>query len=69
MLVSALLLSAFSRLGSWVVVADPLVKADAIVVFGGQLPFRAMEAAAIYHEGWAPEVWVTQSDSVGLFGF
>ena len=64
MLVAALLLSAFSRLGSWVVVADPLVKADAIVVFGGQLPFRAMEAAAIYHEGWAPEVWVTRSDSL-----
>jgi len=37
--------------------------ADAIVVFGGQLPFRAMEAAAIYKQGWAPEVWVTQADS------
>jgi len=44
-------------------VADPLQKADAIVVFGGQLPFRAMEAAALYRQDWAPEVWVTQSDS------
>lgn len=57
---AVLLLLALSRLGSWLVVADQLQKADAIVVFGGELPFRAMEAAAIYKEGWAPEVCVTQ---------
>jgi len=46
-------------LGGWLVTADPLQKAQAIVVFGGHLPFRAMEAAALYREGWAPEVWLT----------
>ena len=58
-----LLSLAFIHLGSWVVVEDPLQKADAIVIFGGHLPFRAMEGAAIYRQGWAPEIWVTQSDS------
>lgn len=43
------------------VVADPLQESDAIVVFGGQLPFRAMEAAAIYRQGWAPELGVAAS--------
>lgn len=57
---AVLLLLAFSRLGSWLVVADPLQKADVIVVLAGQLPFREMAAAAIYKEGWAPEVCVTQ---------
>jgi uncharacterized SAM-binding protein YcdF (DUF218 family) len=57
---AVLLLLAFSRLGSWLVVADPLQKADVIVVFAGQLPVREMAAAAIYKEGWAPEVCVTQ---------
>src|SRR5262245_46510533 len=49
-----------SRLGYWLVVADPLEPARAIVVLGGRLPFRAIEAASIYREGWAREVWLTQ---------
>jgi len=48
------------RFGRWLVVADPLQPANAILVLGGCVPFRAMEAAAIYHQGWAPEVWLTQ---------
>jgi uncharacterized SAM-binding protein YcdF (DUF218 family) len=60
---AVLLVVAFGRAGSWVVVSDPLQKADAIVVFGGQLPFRAMEAAKIYRAGWAPELWLTQGDN------
>ena len=59
-MISVLLLLALSHLGTWLVVADTLQKADAIVIFSGQLPFRAMEGAAIYRQGWAPEVWVTQ---------
>jgi len=47
-------------LGAWLVTADPLEPAGAIVVFGGEVPFRAMEAARIYHEGSAPKVWLTQ---------
>ena len=39
---------------------DPLRTARASVVFGGQVPFRAMEAATIYRQGWTREVWLTQ---------
>jgi uncharacterized SAM-binding protein YcdF (DUF218 family) len=48
-----------SRLGTFLMTADPLRPAQAIVVLGGHLPFRAIEAASLYHAGWAPEVWVT----------
>ena len=50
---------AFVAVGHWLIVADPLQPARAIVVFGGQLPFRAMEAAAIFQQGFAPEIWLT----------
>ena len=40
-------------------VADPLESARAIVVLSGRVPFRAMEAASMYRQGWAPEVWVS----------
>jgi uncharacterized SAM-binding protein YcdF (DUF218 family) len=46
--------------GTWLVVADPLQPAPAVVVFGGHVPFRAMEAASIYKQGWTREVWLTQ---------
>jgi uncharacterized SAM-binding protein YcdF (DUF218 family) len=48
-------------LGAWLVVEDPLAHARAVVVLGGQVPFRPMEAAAIYRQGWAPEVWITRA--------
>ncbi|MGA2133201.1 MAG: YdcF family protein [Bryobacteraceae bacterium] len=47
-------------LGAWLIVEDPLQPARAAVVLPGQLPFRAMEAAAIYRQGWVGEVWLTQ---------
>src|SRR5947207_8483277 len=46
--------------GTWLVVEDRLEPARSVVVFGGHLPFRAMEAAAVYRQGWAGEVWFTQ---------
>src|SRR5436309_3112534 len=46
--------------GTWLVVEDRLQPARSVVVLGGQLPFRAMEAAAVYGQGWAHEVWLTQ---------
>jgi uncharacterized SAM-binding protein YcdF (DUF218 family) len=49
-----------SRLGHWLVVADPLEPASAIVVLSGRVPFRAMEAASIYGQGWARQVWLTK---------
>jgi len=47
--------------GYWLVVADPLENAQAIVVLSGGVPFRAMEAASIYRNGRAPEVWITRA--------
>jgi uncharacterized SAM-binding protein YcdF (DUF218 family) len=51
---------ALTAAGTWLVVADPLQPARSVVVFGGQVPFRAMEAAAVYKQGWTSEVWLTQ---------
>lgn len=47
-------------LGAWLVVEDPLSSARAVVALGGELPFRAMEAASIYRQGWTSEVWLTR---------
>jgi len=58
--VAVLLPGGASGLGHWLVVADPLEPARAIVVLSGRVPFRAMEAATIYKGGWAPEVWLTK---------
>ena len=58
--VAALVLLCLSRLGYWLVVADPLEPARAIVVLSGRVPFRAIEAASIYRQKWAPEVWLTK---------
>ena len=60
------------NIGRWLVVEDPLTHAGAIVVLSGGLPFRALEAARIYQEGMAPEVWLTRPwhspaiDALGL---
>jgi uncharacterized SAM-binding protein YcdF (DUF218 family) len=57
------LLAAFcaSQVGRWLVVEDPLQKAQAIVVLSGRMPMRALGAADLYRGGWAPEVWLTKS--------
>jgi uncharacterized SAM-binding protein YcdF (DUF218 family) len=47
-------------IGPWLMVADALEPAKAVVVLSGRVPFRAMEAASIYREGLAPEVWLTK---------
>jgi uncharacterized SAM-binding protein YcdF (DUF218 family) len=51
--------------GRWLVVEDPLEKAQAIVVLSGRMPLRALEAAKLYREGYAPKVWVTHSREPG----
>ncbi|MGC1485296.1 MAG: YdcF family protein [Candidatus Acidiferrum sp.] len=51
--------------GRWLVVEDPLEKTQAIVVLSGRLPVRAMEAAKLYREGYAPKVWLTHSTEPG----
>jgi uncharacterized SAM-binding protein YcdF (DUF218 family) len=47
-------------IGGWLIVEDAPQQARAIVVLGGELPFRAIEAASLYRDGWAAEVWITQ---------
>jgi len=51
--------------GRWLVVEDPLGKAQAIVVLSGRMPLRALEAAKLYREGYAAKVWVTHSSEPG----
>src|SRR6267378_5550316 len=51
----------FFGVGRWLIVEDPLEKARAIVVLSGAMPMRAIEAAKLYREGYAPEVWLTHS--------
>ena len=50
-----------AHLGSWLVVSDTLSPAAAILVLSGEVPFRAMEAAQLYRDGWATEIWLTAS--------
>ena len=56
----ALAAFAFLQAGRLLVVEDPLKPATAVVVFGGGVPFRAMEASRVYKQGWAREVWLTK---------
>src|SRR5437870_5726851 len=51
----------FFGVGRWLVAEDQLGKAKAIVVLSGAMPVRAIEAAKLYREGYAPEVWLTHS--------
>ena len=59
-LIVVLVLWGVRGLGYWLIVADPLEPARAIVVLGGRMPFRAIEAASIYRQGWAAEIWLTK---------
>jgi uncharacterized SAM-binding protein YcdF (DUF218 family) len=53
----------FLRVGQWLVVEDPLAPADVIVVLSGEMPERAIEAAELYRQGMASEVWISQPES------
>jgi uncharacterized SAM-binding protein YcdF (DUF218 family) len=56
---------AFRNVGGWLVVDDALEPARAIVVLSGLTPYRAMEAADVYRQGWAPEVWLFKDNPRG----
>ncbi len=49
----------FLTVGRWLVVEDPLVHADVILVLSGRLPERAVEAARVYKAGYADQVWIS----------
>jgi uncharacterized SAM-binding protein YcdF (DUF218 family) len=48
------------EIASFLIVEDSLQPAAAIVALGGQTPFREIEAAKLYHAGWAPQVFVVR---------
>jgi uncharacterized SAM-binding protein YcdF (DUF218 family) len=54
-------LMVFLNVGRWLVVEDPLQKASAIAVLSGRMPGRALEAARVYKQGYAPRIWLTYS--------
>ncbi|MGC2182867.1 MAG: YdcF family protein, partial [Terriglobales bacterium] len=53
----------FRGAGRWLDREDPLSHADIIFVLGGGMPQRAVEAAKVYAQGYAPEVWCSRPDS------
>jgi len=57
----ALGILAFVNLGRWLDREDPLQKAAAIAVLSGRMPDRALEAADLYKQGYAPQVWLSYS--------
>jgi uncharacterized SAM-binding protein YcdF (DUF218 family) len=52
--------SLFRGVASFLIVEDSLEPASAIVILGGHLPFREMEAATLYRAGWAPAVVIVR---------
>ncbi len=56
-LVSPFILRAVGR---FLVIADSLEPSDAIVVMAGEVPFRQLEAARLFHQGLAPWIILTR---------
>lgn len=52
----------FRGVGHWLVREDPLMRADALVVLSGGMPYRAQAAAHYFESGYASEVWVTRPE-------
>jgi uncharacterized SAM-binding protein YcdF (DUF218 family) len=51
----------FLNLGRWLDREDPPQKSAAIAVLSGRMPYRAIEAARLYNQGYAPQVWLSYS--------
>jgi uncharacterized SAM-binding protein YcdF (DUF218 family) len=47
-------------IGKYLIAVDPLEKADAIAILGGYGSVRGAEAAALFHQHWAPRILVTK---------
>ncbi len=63
--IMALALAAFFGVGQWLVVQDPLERVHAVAVLSGRMPVRALEAARLYRQGYATQVWLTHSSEPG----
>lgn len=50
-------------MGRWLVREDALRKTNAIAVLSGGFPGRALEAADLYRQGYAKEIWLTNPSS------
>ena len=50
----------FLNVGNWLVVEDPLVPSQVAVVLSGDMPVRAREAALVYRQDEAHEIWITR---------
>ncbi len=48
------------QVGRWLVVQDELELSPVIVVLSGRMPERAREAAALYQQGYASQVWISR---------
>jgi uncharacterized SAM-binding protein YcdF (DUF218 family) len=46
--------------GHWLVREDSLRNANAIAVLSGNFPARALEAASLFRNGYAAEIWLTR---------
>ena len=55
----------FLCVGRWLVVEDPLDHAQAIAILSGRMPVRALEAAQLYRQGYAREIWLTHPTEPG----
>jgi uncharacterized SAM-binding protein YcdF (DUF218 family) len=53
----------FFGIGKWLVEEDTLQPATAIAILSGGIPTRALEAAELYRQGYAKEIWLTHPDS------
>jgi uncharacterized SAM-binding protein YcdF (DUF218 family) len=60
-----LLLLAFLNLGRWLDREDPPQKAAAIAVLSGRMPSRALEAARLFNQGYAPQIWLSYAVEPG----
>ena len=54
---------ALRGLGSFLVYEDPLEKADGIMILGGTMYERQLEAVDLYKGGWAPRLFVLREVS------
>ncbi len=53
------------QMSSFLVLDHELEEADAIIVLMGEVAFRTIEAAGLYHEGYSEEILMVQSHLAG----